>query len=258
MGGSDPVIEVRDVSLRFRMTSEDRVTSFKEWLIRRLSGRPVRSHEFTALDGVSFAVNEGQALGVIGRNGAGKSTLLRIAAGILQPDDGEVTVRGTIAPVIELGIGFEHELTGRENIVFNGALLGRSRSEMRQRMDEIVEFAELGEFIDQPIRTYSTGMLARLAFAVATTVDANVLLLDAVLSVGDEGFKNTCRRRMLGFRETGVTMLYVSHDLGAVEELCDEAVWLERGVIREFGPVGKVVESYQSETARSVEDREET
>jgi ABC-type polysaccharide/polyol phosphate transport system ATPase subunit len=256
MSENYPAIDFSNVSMSFRVTSEDRVTTFKEWLVRRLSGRPIRSHRFTALDGVSCAVEKGRALGVIGRNGAGKSTLLRIAAGILQPETGVAIVRGTIAPVIELGIGFEHELTGRENIVFNGALLGRSRPEMRQRMQEIVDFAELGDFIEQPIRTYSTGMLARLAFAVATTVDARVLLLDEVLSVGDEGFKQKCRARMLGFRDSGVTVLYVSHDLDAVKELCDEALWLDRGRIRQVGPASDVVDAYHRETAASAESGE--
>jgi ABC-type polysaccharide/polyol phosphate transport system ATPase subunit len=151
-----------------------------------------------------------------------------------------------VAPVIELGVGFEQELTGRENIIFNGALLGRSQQEMRERMDEIVHFAELEDFIDQPIRTYSTGMVARLAFAVATTVEATVLMLDEVLSVGDERFKLKCQERMSEFRNHGVTILFVSHDLGAVESLCDRAVWLADGRVERVGESAAVVEAYRS------------
>lgn len=242
---SDPVIEFRDVALQFRVSSEGRIASLKEWIIRNATGRSGHHNVVQALDGVGFSVARGEAIGVIGRNGAGKSTLLRIAAGILQPSSGVSIVRGRIAPVIELGIGFEQELTGRENIIFNGALLGRSQQEMQDRMGEIVDFAELDAFIDQPIRTYSTGMVARLAFAVATTVDASVLLLDEVLAVGDERFKGKCQERMQDFRSRGVTILFVSHDLGAVESLCDHSVWMSGGKVRNIGPTSGVIESYR-------------
>lgn len=243
---TDSVIDFRDVSYHFRIPTEGRIASLKEWLIRRVMGRRVRFQRILALDHVSFEVKRGRALGIIGHNGAGKSTVLRIAAGILQPRNGVAVIQGRIAPVIELGFGFEHELTGRENIIFNGALLGRSHEEMTSRMDEIVEFAELGEFINNPIRTYSTGMVSRLAFSIATTVDAEVLLLDEVLAVGDERFQRKCAARMADFREHGVTILYVSHDLGAVENLCDEALWLERGCVVAHGPVSGVVSRYLS------------
>jgi ABC-type polysaccharide/polyol phosphate transport system ATPase subunit len=197
-----------------------------------------------SLDDVSFTLGKGRALGVIGHNGAGKSTLLRIAAGILQPRHGVAIVHGRIAPVIELGLGFENELTGRENIIFNGALLGRSHEEMISKMDEIVDFAELGGFIDNPIRTYSTGMVARLAFSVATTVDAHILLLDEVLSVGDERFQRKCSERMAEFRQRGVTILYVSHTLDAVEEICDDCLWLEHGRVVAHGPASEIVQRY--------------
>ncbi len=199
---AEPVIQVNDVAHHFRLSSEGRVLSLKTWLIQRMKGEALQFNEHVALDGVSFRVHQGHALGIIGHNGAGKSTLLRIVAGILQPTRGIAVVHGRIAPVIELGVGFEQELTGRENIVFNGALLGRSYQEMTERMDEIVDFAELSDFIDQPIRTYSSGMVARLAFSVATTVDAQVLLLDEVLSVGDERFQKKCEKRMDAFQTT--------------------------------------------------------
>jgi ABC-type polysaccharide/polyol phosphate transport system ATPase subunit len=221
------------------------VASFKTWLIHRMTGKPLQFVEHVALDGVGFRVGQGKALGVVGHNGAGKSTLLRIVAGILRPTRGLAVVQGRIAPVIELGVGFEQELTGRENIVFNGALLGRSRQEMAARMDEIISFAELEDFIDQPIRTYSTGMVARLAFAVATTVDAQVLLLDEVLSVGDERFQRKCEERMQSFRRNGVTILFVSHDLGSVARMCDEAIWLECGKVKEHGPAEGVISQYR-------------
>ena len=242
---SQPTIEFREVSHEFRVYAEGRIASFKEWLIRRIMRRSNVRHRVVALDSVSFEVRQGQALGVIGHNGAGKSTLLRIAAGILRPRGGEAVVRGPVAPVIELGIGFERELTGRENIVFNGALLGRTRQEMNKRINDIVDFAELSDFIDHPIRTYSTGMVARLAFSIATTVDAEVLLLDEVLSVGDEQFQRKCQARMARYRERGITILFVSHDLDAVAQLCDEVLWLDRGKIRALGASAEVVELYR-------------
>ena len=238
-------IEFRHVGHRFDIPAEGRIASVKEWVIRRLAGRGSEFHRFVALDDISFKLADGRALGVIGRNGAGKSTLLRIAGGILQPGEGAAIVLGRVAPVIELGIGFEQELTGRENIIFNGALLGRSLSEMNEMMDEIVTFAELGEFIDRPIRTYSTGMVARLAFSVATTVEADVLLLDEVLSVGDERFQRKCGERIEEHRNRGASVLFVSHDLDSVEEICDEVLWLEGGRIRKSGPAPTVIEEYR-------------
>jgi ABC-type polysaccharide/polyol phosphate transport system ATPase subunit len=242
---STPAIEFRDVSLRYRLLAERGIVTLKEWVIRRLT-TGMTYQELSALAGVSFEVESGRALGIIGHNGAGKSTLLRIAGGILAPSDGEAVVRGRIAPIIELGLGFEGELSGRENIFFNGALLGRSRNEMQERLDEIVDFSELGEFIEQPIRTYSTGMVARLAFAIATTVDAHILLLDEVLSVGDEHFRRKCQERIDSFRRAGVTILVVSHDLPAVEKLCDDVLWLEHGVARQSGPAAEVVPAYRT------------
>lgn len=244
---SQPAIDFRDVTVRFRMP-ERRIPTFKEWLIRRLTSR-IGWQELVALDRVAFTVAPGEAFGVVGANGAGKSTLLRIVAGILPPSEGEAVTRGRLAPIIELGTGFELELSGRENVFFNGALLGRSRAEMSARFDEIVDFAGLGEFIDAPLRTYSTGMVARLAFAVATTVDADLLLLDEVLSVGDEAFRGRCERRIDEFRRRGVTILFVSHDLKAVERLCGRALWLERGRSRALGPTAEVVAAYRASVA---------
>jgi len=247
---SMPAVEFHDVTLRYRILVERGITSFKEWAIRRLTAR-IHYHDLVALSGVSFALDAGRTLGIIGHNGAGKSTLLRVASGILRPTHGTAIVRGRQAPVIELGLGFEAELSGRENIFFNGALLGRSPIEMERRLDEIVEFADLAHFIDQPIRTYSTGMVARLAFAIATTVDAQVLLLDEILSVGDANFRVKCLKRLHEFREDGVTILLVSHDLDAMSAMCDLVLWLDRGDARRFGPAAEVVAEYRAAVGES-------
>lgn len=238
-------VDFQNVSLRYRIMTERGITSLKEMAIRWMASR-IRYQELAALSDVSFSIESGRSLGIIGHNGAGKSTLLRVAAGILRPTVGKAIVRGRQAPVIELGLGFEAELSGRENIFFNGALLGRSPEEMSDRLYEIVAFADLAEFIDQPIRTYSTGMVARLAFAVATTVDAQILLLDEVLSVGDASFRMKCQKRLQEFRETDITILLVSHDLDAVGKMCDVALWLDRGRIRGFGPAAEIVEEYKA------------
>ena len=248
VGMSEPSVDFQHVSLRYRIFAERGINSFKEWAIRWITRR-VRYQELVALSDICFSVTAGHTVGIIGHNGAGKSTLLRVAAGILRPTGGTAIMRGRQAPVIELGLGFEAELSGRENIYFNGALLGRSPAEMEQRMDEIVAFADLHEFIDQPIRTYSTGMIARLAFAVATTVDAQILLLDEVLAVGDASFRIKCQSRLETFRDAGVTILLVSHDVGAVEQMCDEVLWLDKGVVRAFGPAPEIVARYQASVA---------
>jgi ABC-type polysaccharide/polyol phosphate transport system ATPase subunit len=246
---TDPAIEFRGVTLSYRISSERGMRSLKEWAIRRMLGRAPEYRELVALYDVSFAVPPGRALGVVGHNGAGKSTLLRVAGGILAPTRGEAITRGRLAPIIELGIGFEFELSGRENIFFNGALLGRSPADMDARMEEIIEFSDLGDFIDRPLRTYSTGMVTRLAFAIATTVDAHILLLDEVMAVGDEAFKRKCERRIASFRDAGVTIMVVSHDLDAIAGLCDEALWLEHGRLRAHGPADEVVERYRGSLA---------
>lgn len=243
MSNNGAAITFEDVAVRFRVPRR-RIPTLKEWAIRRLTSRMVYD-EFRGLLDVSLTLDHGRTLGVIGVNGAGKSTLLRLTAGILSPTAGTVTVRGRVAPLIELGTGFDLELTGRENIFFNGALLGRSRTEMRQRLDAIVEFAEIASFLDAPLRTYSTGMVARLAFAIATTVDADVLLLDEILAVGDQAFRVKCEERIEAFRRSGVTIVFVSHDLRSVQWLCQEVLWLKDGHIAAHGPAAEVVASYR-------------
>ena len=239
-----PSLEFRAVTMRYRLPDR-RIPTLKEWAIRRLTAK-LRYNDFLALQDVTFDANGGETLGIVGANGAGKSTLLRVAAGILTPSGGEAVVRGRVAPIIELGTGFDAELSGRENVYFNGALLGRSRAEMRRRFDEIVEFSALADFIDMPLRTYSTGMVARLAFAVATTVDAEIYLLDEVLSVGDESFGARCQERIERFRRDGGTILLVSHNLPTVERLCRDALWLHEGRVVARGPTADVVRRYQS------------
>ncbi len=238
------LVEFKHVSLDFRLPKEGHVPSIKEWAIRRLTRR-LTYRRIRALSDVSFTVGAHQTLGVIGHNGAGKSTLLRIAAGILQPSEGVATMHGAMAPIIELGTGFEGELSGRENIFFNGALLGRSWTDMQARVDDIVEFSELEEFIDNPMRTYSTGMAARLAFSIATAVDAKILLLDEVLSVGDQHFQLKCDQRMSEFRKKGVTTVLVSHSLETIARMCDQVLWLDRGKIKGLGPASEVILDYR-------------
>jgi len=220
-----------------------KIPTLKEWVVRQLTGRKPKDYSW-ALRDVSLDIKRGEALGIIGRNGAGKSTLLRVAAGIITPTKGDAVTYGTVAPLIELGTGFDGELSGIENVFFNGALLGRSRAYMKLRLEEIVEFASLGEAIDAPLRTYSTGMVARLAFAIATTIDAEVVLLDEILAVGDASFRERCAERIGRFRDSGATMVLVSHDLEAVQELCARAVWIAEGQVRAVGRAVEVIEAY--------------
>jgi ABC-type polysaccharide/polyol phosphate transport system ATPase subunit len=235
-------IRLEDVTVRYAVAKEV-VASVKEYAIRRLSGR-IEENEFVALCGVNLSIRPGERVGVVGRNGAGKSTLLRLIARVRRPTSGRVVVNGRVAPLLELSIGFHSELTGRENIVLQGTLLGFSRREMEERTPSIAAFAELEEFLDAPIRTYSTGMVARLAFAVATDVDPDVLLVDEALAVGDEGFKDRCHDRMKHFRERGKTFLLVSHSLRDVIETCQRAIWIADGRIELDGPVEEVCEAY--------------
>jgi ABC-type polysaccharide/polyol phosphate transport system ATPase subunit len=237
-----PVISVERASVRYRIPRE-RIGSLKEYAIRRMKRR-LFFDEFEALRDVSLQINAGETVGVIGRNGAGKSTLFRLIARVMPPSVGRVLVVGRVAPLLELGLGFHSELTGRENIMLQGTLLGFSRPEMRRRTPRIVEWAELEEFIDAPIRTYSTGMAARLAFAVATDVEPEILLVDEALAVGDEGFQLKCHRRIEEFRTSGKTVLFVSHALAQVRENCRRAVWIHEGRLIRDGDAASVTELY--------------
>src|SRR6516225_6716895 len=215
---AEPVILLDAVSVRYRVPQE-RIESYKEYAIRRLQGR-IGIAEFWGLRDVSLRVHAGEIFGIVGRNGAGKTTLLKIVARVLRPTRGRVRVRGHVAPLLELGAGFHPELTGRENIFLNAALLGHTHKETEGRFDEIIEFAEIGDFIDAPIRTYSSGMVARLGFAVATAWRPDVLILDEVLAVGDEAFQAKCRTRLQSFRDNGATVLLVSHSAELVRSMC--------------------------------------
>ncbi len=244
-------IEFHGIGVRHPLVHR-RVPTLKEWLINRGATETV-DNWFWALKDVSFSVEKGDTLGIVGGNGAGKSTLLRVAAGIITPSHGEAIVRGTLAPLIELGTGFDGELTGLENIYFNGALLGRTKAEITARMPYIVEFADIGAFIDAPLRTYSTGMVSRLAFSIATTIEPDILLLDEILSVGDATFKSKCADRIRSFRDQGTTILLVSHDLKALEDMCAKTLWIERGSVREYGPSAEVIERYLEESEAAAE-----
>jgi len=236
------VIRLEKVALRYRVPRE-RIPSLKEYAIRRIQRR-VTYDDFEALKDVDLAVAPGERIGVIGRNGAGKSTLFRIIARVLPPSEGRVVVAGRIAPILELGLGFHGELTGRENVMLQSALLGFSRAETRRRLERIVEWAELEDFIDAPTRTFSTGMAARLAFAVATDVDPDILLVDEALSVGDEKFQRKCRDRMDAFHARGKTMMLVSHSLSQIRDNCDRAIWLHHGRVVRDADAASVTEAY--------------
>ena len=242
---NQPAIELRNVSVQYRLPTE-RVGTFKEYAIRWLQRKITYAH-FWALDDVSFTVLKGEVFGLIGHNGAGKSTTLKVIPRVLRPTKGRVLVYGKIAPLIELGAGFHPELSGRENIFLNGALLGYTREQMEAVYDEIVEFSELKPFIDAPIRTYSSGMYARLGFAVATAHVPDILILDEILSVGDESFQKKSFDRLLGFQSQGTTVVMVSHGMGRVEELCDRAALIEHGKIKAIGKPAEVIAAYRSD-----------
>lgn len=238
------MIEVSDVTMRFRMNT-DRIMSLKEFVTTALRGK-LHYEEFTALNSVSFDVRKGETLGLIGRNGAGKSTLLKVISGILKPTEGSVVCHGNVVPMLELGSGFDMDLTGRENIFLNGAILGYSEEFLQAKYDEIAEFSELGNFLDLPIRNYSSGMLARLAFSIATVVNPEILIVDEILAVGDAAFQEKSRRRMMELMSGGTTVLFVSHSLEQIRQMCSRVVWLEHGTVKMIGPTQDVCDAYMS------------
>lgn len=244
---TSPAIEVRDASLAYRL-SRNSAGSFKEFTIRLLR-RQVHFEQFWALRGVTFEVHAGEVLGVIGPNGAGKSTLMKLLARVLPPTDGRVIIRGSVAPMIELGAGFNAELTAHENIILNGTLLGRTPAEMRQRAGAIAEWAGLTDFLDVPIRNYSTGMLARLGFAVATDSKPDILVVDEVLSVGDASFQRKSRERIEGLIGEGAAVVLVSHALDTVAEVTDRTLWLDHGNTVALGETSTVLAEYRARYA---------
>ena len=239
---SKTMIAVNDVTMRFKMNS-DKIMSLKEFVTTALQGK-LEYQEFTALNHISFQVKKGETLGLIGRNGAGKSTLLKVISGILKPTSGTVACWGNIVPMLELGSGFDFDLTGKENIFLNGAILGYSEDFLLKKYNEIVDFSELGDFIETPIRNYSSGMLARLAFSIATVVKPEILIVDEILSVGDAAFQEKSKKRMLELMSGGTNVLFVSHSIKQIQEMCQKAVWLECGKIKMVGPVAEVCDSY--------------
>jgi len=236
------MIKVDKVSVQYRMTKE-RITSFKEYVMKFLT-RQIKYEEFWALKDVSFEVNKGEVVGIIGRNGAGKSTLLKVISGILRPTEGSVVCNGSIVPMLELGSGFDMELNGRENVYLNGAILGYSEDYINKKYNEIVEFSELGRFIESPLRTYSSGMLMRLAFSIATVVNPDILIVDEILAVGDVSFQEKSKARMLELMGGGTTVLFVSHSIDQIKEMCNKVIWLDNGRLKMIGEAETVCDQY--------------
>ena len=238
----EKIIEVSHISMGFKMDM-NKVSSLKEWVVTWLKGQS-NYQTFWALKDVSFEVNKGEVVGIIGRNGSGKSTLLKIISGLFRPSEGEISVKGRIVPMLELGSGFDPELTGRENVFLHGAILGYTEAFLKEQFDDILEFSELGEFIDMPLKTYSSGMMMRLAFSVATIVQPEILIVDEILAVGDEAFQRKSRAKMLELMGGGTTVLYVSHSLDQIRELCNRVIWLDRGKVVMQGEASEVCDAY--------------
>lgn len=236
------VIDVDHVTVRFNLANQ-KIDNLKEYFIK-LVKKELMFQEFLALKDVTFKVKAGEAWGIVGANGSGKSTLLKAISGILKPYQGDITVNGNVAPLIELGAGFDSNMTARENIFLNGCVLGHTEKYMREHFDEIVEFAELWDFLDSPIKNYSSGMRARLGFAIATMVKPDILIVDEILSVGDYKFRQKCEKRMNIMLEGGTTLIYVSHSLDEVRRLCDHVIWLNKGIVRMIGETEAVCDSY--------------
>ncbi len=238
------IIEVVDVSMQFKL-EQNKEKSLKGFMVAVLQ-KKIQYEVFQALEDISFSVKKGEVLGIIGKNGAGKSTLLKIISGIMKPTKGKVEVKGNIVPMLELGSGFDFELTGRENIFLNGAILGYSKEYLKQKYKEIVNFSELERFIDTPIRNYSSGMMMRLAFSIATVVNPEVLIVDEILSVGDASFQEKSRTRMLELMGGGTTVFFVSHDLSQIEAMCNRVLWLQEGKVKMIGNTEAVCAAYKN------------
>mgnify|MGYP000941684648 CR=1 FL=1 len=236
------MVRVQDVGMMFNL-SQEKVDNLKEYVIKLLK-RQLLFQEFWALRDISFEVERGDRLGIVGLNGAGKSTLLKIISGVMKPTEGNVDIHGRVVPLLELGAGFDHNYTGRENIYLNGAILGYSKEFIEEKFHEIVEFSEIGQFIDVPLKNYSSGMKARLGFSIATVVEPEILILDEVLSVGDAKFKQKSEERILQLFDKGITVLFVSHSTEQVQRLCNKAIWLEHGKIIMQGSADEVCTKY--------------
>lgn len=235
-------ISVENVSMKFRLPNE-KIDSIKEYLLRILK-KDVKYSEFYALKSVSFKIYRGERIGIIGHNGAGKSTLLKIFSGIIKPTNGTVTVNGNIAPLLELGAGFDPEFSGAENIYLNGAILGKTKEYLEDKYDDIIEFADLGGFINTPVKNYSSGMRAKLGFSIATQIDPDILIVDEVLGVGDQAFKRKSSMKMKEMIKSGKTVILVSHSLKQIEDLTDRVIWIHKGEIKEIGDSKTVCKNY--------------
>ena len=239
------MISLQGISVKYRLIAE-RKGSFQAHVVNYMKGKRLAKRTLWALSNISLNVAEGESLGIIGSNGAGKSTLLKVVSGVIRPFEGTAIVQGKMAPLIELSAGFDDELTGRENIFLNASILGFSRRGIEERFDRIVDFSELRNFIDTPLKNYSSGMVARLAFSVATEVDPDILIIDEILSVGDAHFKRKCEERILEFKDRGVTILFVSHDMKQVSDLCKKVLWLDLGRTKMLGDTGEVISAYEA------------
>lgn len=239
---AEPIVVVNDVHMRFSLSSE-KVDNFKEYFIKRLKNT-LSYDEFWALNGISFTMQKGESIGLVGLNGCGKSTLLKTIAGVLKPTKGDVKIYGTMAPLIELGAGFDFDLTARENVFLNGAILGHDRTVMNEYYEDIVEFSELRDFMDVPIKNFSSGMIARLAFAIATIGKPELLIVDEALSVGDFRFQEKCEQRIQNMRGKDTGVLFVSHSIKQVESICTRAIWIEKGRVVKDGPAREVCKEY--------------
>lgn len=243
VNGSETIVKVDDISMMFNKSSE-KIDNIREFIIKGLKHQ-LMFEEFWALKNISLEVKRGEFVGIIGLNGSGKSTLLKCIAGVLTPTKGSITVNGSIAPLIELGAGFDPNLSARENVYLNGAVLGKSRKEMNALFDSIIDFAELWDFVDTPIKNFSSGMLARLGFAIATSFVPDILIVDEVLAVGDYKFQEKCEKRMRDIISGGTTVLFVSHSIEQVKKLCSRVVWIEKGKVIEEGVPEVVCEHYK-------------
>lgn len=237
------ILDVENVSIKFNLSSE-KIDSMKDYIVKRLKGK-ISYDEFWALNNISFTMNKGDSIALIGLNGCGKSTLLKTIAGVLKPTEGHVQVYGSVAPMIELGAGFDYDLTAEENVYLNGAILGYNRTEMKKHYEDIVEFSELRDFMNVPIKNFSSGMLARLAFAIATIGTPDLLIVDEVLSVGDFRFQEKCEKRIQRMLEGDTSLLFVSHSIDQVQKLCKRAIWIEKGHVVQDGPSETVCVEYE-------------
>jgi len=240
---SEYAIEVKDVSVKFNLAKE-KIETLKEYFLNFVKGNKNKIDEFYALKNISFNIEKGDSFAILGSNGSGKSTMLKVISGIYHASSGSVIVKGSVAPMIELGAGFDFDLTARENIYLNGAVLGYSRKFMHQKFEEIINFAELWDFVDVPVKNFSSGMQARLGFAIATLIKPDILIVDEILSVGDAHFKEKCENKMAELKEGGTTLVLVSHSIEQVLSVCKHAVWINKGTLMKIGDVKEVCDEY--------------